>query len=152
MPTFLTTCGSHISTCLFLSADVFFYLSLCISNSYATIFINTNLSPLYSLHALFSFSLIFKSNTEVLIGVFSWRNLVMSKARDMEIKLFGRTITSLFAVNHYDPSSSLSPVHGVSDQSKEASSSSSSSSSPSTGPDRVCHVNPNLVSSSVMYS
>lgn len=71
----------------------------------------------------------------------------MSKSRDMEIKLFGRTITSLFAVDHYDPpSSSLSPVHGVSDQSKEASSSSSSSCSPSTGPDRVCHVNPNLVS------
>ncbi|CAH8363927.1 unnamed protein product [Eruca vesicaria subsp. sativa] len=43
----------------------------------------------------------------------------MLKPRDREIKLFGRTITSLSAVNHFDPSSSMSPV-----QSKEASSSS----------------------------
>ncbi|KFK41379.1 dof zinc finger protein [Arabis alpina] len=59
----------------------------------------------------------------------------MSKSRDTEIKLFGRTITSLFPVNnHYDPSS-LSPV---SDQSKEDDSSSSSSScSPLIGPDKV---------------
>ncbi|ESQ28284.1 hypothetical protein EUTSA_v10018679mg [Eutrema salsugineum] len=59
----------------------------------------------------------------------------MSKSGDTEIKLFGKTITSLFAVNHYDPSS-LSTVHGDSDQSKGASSSSSSS-SPTIGPDRV---------------
>ncbi|KAG2322267.1 hypothetical protein Bca52824_015480 [Brassica carinata] len=60
----------------------------------------------------------------------------MSKSRDTEIKLFGRTITSLVAVNHYDPSP-LSAAHGGSDQSKEASSSSSSSSSPSIRPERV---------------
>ncbi|KAH0919472.1 hypothetical protein HID58_027132 [Brassica napus] len=58
----------------------------------------------------------------------------MSKSRD--IKLFGTTITSLSAVNHYDPSP-LSAAHGGSDQSKEASSSSSSSCSPSIRPDRV---------------
>ncbi|KAJ4884264.1 Cyclic dof factor 5 [Raphanus sativus] len=60
----------------------------------------------------------------------------MSKSRDTEIKLFGRTITSLVAVNHYDPSP-LSTAHGGSDQSKEASSSSSSSCSPFIRPDRV---------------
>ncbi|KAF8099947.1 hypothetical protein N665_0235s0044 [Sinapis alba] len=60
----------------------------------------------------------------------------MSKPRDTEIKLFGRTITSLVAVNHYDPSP-LSAAHGGSDQSKEASSCSSSSCSPSIRPDRV---------------
>uniref|UniRef100_A0A1J3JJK3 Cyclic dof factor 5 n=1 Tax=Noccaea caerulescens TaxID=107243 RepID=A0A1J3JJK3_NOCCA len=60
----------------------------------------------------------------------------MSKSRDGEIKLFGRTITSIFHVNHCDPSS-LSSVHGVSDQSKEASSSSSSSCSHTIGSDRV---------------
>ncbi|KAF8091260.1 hypothetical protein N665_0450s0018 [Sinapis alba] len=53
----------------------------------------------------------------------------MLKPRDREIKLFGRTITSLSAVNHYDPSSSLSLVH-----SKEAS---SSSCSPVTRPNMV---------------
>ncbi|CAH8364335.1 unnamed protein product [Eruca vesicaria subsp. sativa] len=56
----------------------------------------------------------------------------MSKPRDTEIKLFGRTITSLVDVSNYDPSP-LSPNV----QSKEASSSSSSSCSPSIGPDRV---------------
>ncbi|CAA0326072.1 unnamed protein product [Arabidopsis thaliana] len=61
----------------------------------------------------------------------------MSKSRDTEIKLFGRTITSLLDVNCYDPSS-LSPVHDVSsDPSKEDSSSSSSSCSPTIGPIRV---------------
>ncbi|CAA7019539.1 unnamed protein product [Microthlaspi erraticum] len=60
----------------------------------------------------------------------------MSNSRDGEIKLFGRTITSTFHVNHCDPSS-LSSFHGVSDQSKEASSSSSSSCSHTAGPDRV---------------
>jgi hypothetical protein len=68
----------------------------------------------------------------------------MSKSRDTEIKLFGRTITSLLDVNCYDPSS-LSPVHDVSsDPSKEDSSSSSSSCSPTIGPIRVCHENLNL--------
>ncbi|CAN6937941.1 hypothetical protein Bca4012_101438 [Brassica carinata] len=60
----------------------------------------------------------------------------MSKSKDTEIKLFGTTITSLLAVDHHDPSS-LSSIHGVSNQSKEASSSSSSSCSPSTGPNMV---------------
>ncbi|XP_010415608.1 PREDICTED: cyclic dof factor 5-like [Camelina sativa] len=62
----------------------------------------------------------------------------MSKTRDTEIKLFGRTITSFLAVNHCDPSS-VSPFHDVSsDQSKEGSSSSSSSScSPTIGPNKV---------------
>ncbi|EOA35240.1 hypothetical protein CARUB_v10020399mg [Capsella rubella] len=70
----------------------------------------------------------------------------MSKSRDTEIKLFGRTITSLLDVkNHYDPSS-LSPVHDVSsDQSKEGSSSSSSSSScsPTIGPNSRVPANKN---------
>ncbi|KAJ4874666.1 Cyclic dof factor 5 [Raphanus sativus] len=48
----------------------------------------------------------------------------MLKSRDREIKLFGRTITSLSAVNHYD-------------MSKEASPPSSSSCSPVTGPNMV---------------
>ncbi|KAG2321513.1 hypothetical protein Bca52824_014726 [Brassica carinata] len=61
----------------------------------------------------------------------------MSKPRDREIKLFGRTITSLSDVNHYDPSSSWSLV-----QSKEASSSSSSSCSPVTGPNMVLDNSP----------
>lgn len=65
----------------------------------------------------------------------------MSKSKDTEIKLFGTTITSLLAVDHHDPSS-LSSIHGVSNQSKEAYSSSSSSCSPSTGPNMVCcHAN-----------
>ncbi|CAN8239078.1 unnamed protein product [Cochlearia groenlandica] len=70
----------------------------------------------------------------------------MSKSRDKEIKLFGRTITSIFAGDHYDQPSCLSLVHGGSDQSKEASSYTSSSCSPSIKPNTVLFKNPYILS------
>lgn len=116
-----------------------------LSLSYALSSLIPNLSPLYSLHIVFFIPLIWLKITEKTIqtrhisrGTRILKLKKMSKSRDTEIKLFGRTITSLVAVNHYDPSP-LSTAHGGSDQSKEASSSSSSSCSPFIRPDRVRH-------------
>lgn len=114
-----------------------------------------NLSPLYSLHIVFFIPLYlikkqrkrFKTN-HISRGARSLKLKKMSKSRD--IKLFGTTITSLSAVNHYDPSP-LSAAHGGSDQSKEASSSSSSSCSPSIRPDRVCHASSCLFFFSLLF-